>query len=203
MTGLLALSRTLDALARWLGIVANWLVLFATLACALDAILRYSVGGLLALAHATGGEGEISKFLFGLYRDNSNTLRDLQLLMFAGMVMLGSSWTLKLNEHVRVDLLYTSVSDRARTWIDLVGTLLFLAPFCIIMIYFSWGWFLESFLQNEMSQNAGGLPRWPLKFFLPFGFFLILLQGISELIKCIHSLATGQRREHAYEKPVQ
>ena len=119
------------------------------------------------------------------------------------MVMLGASWTLKLNEHVRVDLIYTSVSDRARVWIDLIGTLLFLAPFCILMVYFSWAWFVEAWVSNEMSQNAGGMPRWPLKLFIPLGFSLILLQGLSELIKCVHSLLTGERRQHAYEKPVQ
>lgn len=203
MQGLRAVSRAIDHLARWLGVAANWLVLLAALICALDATLRYSVHGLLSLAAALGGEGGISAWLFALYRDNSNTLRDLQLVCFAGMVMLGANWTLKLNEHVRVDLLYTSVSDRARNWIDLTGTLLFLAPFCLLMIYFSWGWFMESWSTNELSQNAGGLPRWPLKLFIPLGFALILLQGISEFIKCLESLLTGVRREHAYEKPVQ
>lgn len=203
MPGLMGLSRAIDRLARWLGVIANWLVLLAALICALDAGLRYGINGLLHLSTALGGEGGFGQWLFALYRDNSNTLRDLQLVCFAGMVMLGAGWTLKLNEHVRVDLIYTSVSDRARNWIDLIGTLLFLAPFCIIMIYFSWSWFLESWSSNEMSQNAGGLARWPLKLFIPLGFALILLQGVSELIKCIASLQTGVRREHAYEKPVQ
>ena len=203
MEGLKALSRYIDVMGRWLGVVANWLVLAAALLCALDAGLRYGVNGLLGLAAATGSDGGFSQWLFAIYRDNSNTLRDLQLVCFAGMVMLGSSWTLKLNEHVRVDIFYTSVSDRARTWIDLTGTILFLGPFCILMIYLSWGWFYESWVTDEMSANAGGLPRWPLKAFLPLGFALILLQGVSELIKCIVSLKTGVRREHAYVKPVQ
>lgn len=198
---LLAVSRAIDRLSRWLGIIANWMVLLAALVCAADAILRYSVNGLLRLSG--GGNGGLGLWLFSLYRDNSNSLRDLQLILFAGMVMLGASWTLKLNEHVRVDLVYTSVSDRARVWIDLIGTLLFLAPFCILMVYFSWAWFVEAWVSNEMSQNAGGMPRWPLKLFIPLGFSLILLQGLSELIKCVHSLLTGERREHAYEKPVQ
>ena len=203
MAGLLALSRVIDQVSRWLGIIANWFVLFAALVCALDAILRYSVNGLLFLAGNLGSVSGAVQWLFDLYRNNSNTLRDLQLVMFAGMVMLGAAWTLKLNEHVRVDILYTSVSDKARIWIDLTGTVLFLIPFCLLMIYLSWPWFLESWTTNELSQNAGGMPRWPAKLFIPMGFAFILMQGISELIKCIAALTIGYRREHAYEKPVQ
>lgn len=203
MTGLLALSRRIDGTSRWLGVVANWLVLLAALVCALDAMLRYSVNGLLYLAGNLGSAGGAVQWLFDIYRNNSNTLRDLQLVMFAGMVMLGASWTLKLNEHVRVDLLYTSVGDRARVWIDLLGTLFFLMPFCVLMIWLSWPWFMESWTTNELSQNAGGLPRWPGKLFIPMGFAVILLQGVSELIKCIAALTVGYHREHGYEKPVQ
>lgn len=186
-------------MSRWFGLIANWLVLLAALVCALDALLRYSTGTLLWL----GGESGSFAWAFELYKANSNTLRDLQLVMFAGMVMLGAAWTLKVNEHVRVDLAYTAVSDRARIWIDLTGTLLFLAPLCILMIYLSWPWFMQSWTGNEGAQNAGGMPRWPLKLFVPLGFALILLQGISELIKCIAALTSDYKREHAYEKPVQ
>ena len=203
MAGLLALSRVIDRISQVLGVVANWLVLLAALVCALDAILRYSVNGLLYLAGNLGSAGGAVQWLFDIYRNNSNTLRDLQLVMFAGMVMLGASWTLKLNEHVRVDLLYTSVSDKVRIWIDLTGTLFFLMPFCLLMVYLSWPWFLESWTTNELSQNAGGMPRWPAKLFIPLGFALIFAQGMSELIKCVAALTHGHRREHAYEKPVQ
>lgn len=203
MTGLLALSRRIDGVSRLLGVIANWLVLLAALVCALDALLRYSVNGLLYLAGNLGGAGAAVQWLFDLYRTNSNTLRDLQLVMFAGMVMLGAAWTLKLNEHVRVDVLYTMISDKARIWVDLIGTVLFLMPFCLLMIYLSWPWFMVSWTTNELSQNAGGLPRWPAKLLIPMGFAFILLQGVSELIKCIAALTVGYRREHAYEKPVQ
>jgi TRAP-type mannitol/chloroaromatic compound transport system permease small subunit len=199
LNGLLSFSRAIDQLSRFLGIMANWLVLFAAFVCALDAMLRYGVNGILYLSSSSSS----MQWLFDLYRNNSNTLRDLQLMMFAGMVMLGASWTLKVNEHVRVDLLYNSVSDRARVWIDLSGCVLFLIPFCVLMIYFSWPWFMESWTGNELSQNAGGLPRWPLKMFVPLGFALLLLQGVSELIKCVAALTIGYRREHAYEKPLQ
>ncbi|MCA0433873.1 MAG: TRAP transporter small permease subunit [Proteobacteria bacterium] len=203
MQGLLALSRAIDGVSRRMGIVANWLVLLAALACALDAIMRYSVSGLLHISNNLGAAGGIGQLLFDLYRNNSNTLRDLQLFMFAGMVMLGASWTLKVNEHVRVDLFYTWVSDRTRIWIDTIGCVAFLMPFCIIMIYFSWPWFMESWNTSEMSVNAGGMARWPVKLFFPVGFALILLQGVSELIKCAAALSIGYRREHAYEKPLQ
>jgi TRAP-type mannitol/chloroaromatic compound transport system permease small subunit len=203
MGGLLGLSKSIDGLNRWLGIIANWCVLLAALVCALDAILRYGISGVLLLASSLGSAGDGLQFLFDVYRTNSNTLRDLQLVLFAAMVMLGASWTLKVNEHVRVDLVYTSVSDRARMWIDLIGCLLFLMPFCLLMIYFSWPWFMESWTGNELSQNAGGMPRWPAKLFIPLGFGLLFLQGVSELIKCVAALTSGYRREHAYEKPVQ
>ena len=203
IVGFLSFSRRIDALNRYAGIVANWFVLLAALVCALDAFLSYALRSLLVIGDKMGPSGAVFNSLFALYRDNSNTLRDLQLVMFAGMVMLGAAWTLKLNEHVRVDLFYTWVGDRTRIWIDLSGGLLFLMPFCLVMLYFSWPWFLESWNGDELAQNAGGLPRWPVKLFLPLGFALLLLQGLSEIIKCIAALTTDYRREHAYEKPVQ
>lgn len=203
MNRLLALSRGIDRVSYWFGLIAIWLVLLAALVCAVDALMRYGIGALLWLAGTDDSSNPAFLWLFDLYKTNSNTLRDLQLVMFAGMVMLGAGWTLKVNEHVRVDIAYTMVSDRARIWIDLTGTLLFLMPFCILMIYFSWPWFLQSWTGNELSQNAGGMPRWPLKIFVPVGFALLLLQGLAELIKCIAALTSDYRREHAYEKPVQ
>ena len=203
MAGLLGLSRAIDGLSRRTGIIANWFVLLAALVCAFDALLRYSLSTAVWLDRLlSSGNGRLG-WLFDIYRENSNSLRDLQLVLFAGMVMLGASWTLKVNEHVRVDLFYTSVNDRKRIWIDLTGTIFFLMPMCALLIYFSWPWFLESWTGNELSQNAGGLPRWPAKLFLPLGFALLMLQGVSEIIKCVAALTTDYRREHGYEKPVQ
>ncbi|HUQ37912.1 MAG TPA: TRAP transporter small permease subunit [Aestuariivirga sp.] len=203
MEGLLRLSRAIDGLGRRTGIIANWFVLLAALVCAFDALLRYSLSTAVWLDRLlSSGEGRLG-WLFDIYRENSNSLRDLQLVLFAGMVMLGASWTLKVNEHVRVDLFYASVNDRKRIWIDLTGAIFFLMPMCALLIYFSWPWFMESWTGNELSQNAGGLPRWPAKLFLPLGFALLMLQGVSEIIKCIAALTTGYRREHGYEKPVQ
>jgi TRAP-type mannitol/chloroaromatic compound transport system permease small subunit len=123
--------------------------------------------------------------------------------MFAGMVLLGAPYTLKVNEHVRVDLLYNIVSERTRIWIDIVGGLLFLLPICIILIYFTWPWFVESWRLNEASSNAGGLVRWPVKLLLPLGFFLLTLQGISEIIKRIAALEHVIEADFKYEKPLQ
>ncbi len=203
MHGWLRLSSAIDGLSRRTGVVANWFVLFAALACAFDALLRYCLNSLTWFDHWLSPSGGSLTWLLDVYRQHSNSLRDLQLVLFTGMVMLGASWTLKVNEHVRVDLVYGSVSDRKRIWIDLTGAILFLMPMCIVLIYFSWPWFLESWTGDELSQNAGGLPRWPVKIFMPLGFFLILLQGISEIIKCVAALTTGYRREHGYEKPMQ
>jgi TRAP-type mannitol/chloroaromatic compound transport system permease small subunit len=203
MGALLAVSRGIDSFSRVAGLVAIWLVLLAALVSAFNAIFRYSIGGIIYLDTKLRLVGGGLGFLFDLYRDNSNSLRDLQLIMFAGMVMLGASWTLKVNEHVRVDIIYGSVGYRKRDWIDLSGAVLFLVPSCLVLIYFSWPWFLESWNTSEMSANAGGLPRWPFKIFIPLGFTIVLAQGISEIIKTVASLTGHVRREPAYEKPVQ
>jgi len=203
MAALLALSRAIDELGRWTAIVATWLVLLAALVSAFNALFRYSIGTIIYLDAKLRVFGGGLGFLFNLYRDNSNSLRDVQLIMFAGMVMLGASWTLKMNEHVRVDLLYGSASYRRRCWTDLLGAMLFLVPMCVLLAYFSWSWFLTSWSSHEMSVNAGGLPRWPFKIFVPLGFGLLLLQGISEIIKCVAALTTDYQREATYERPVQ
>ena len=203
MAALLAFSRFIDRVSRVTGIVATWLVLLATLVSAFNALFRYSIGSIIWLDTQLRVFGGGLGFLLDLYRDNSNTLRDVQLVMFAAMVMLGASWTLRMNSHVRVDVVYGSVSTGKRIWIDLIGGLLFLIPMCVVLFYFSWPWFLDSWTSGEMSNNAGGMARWPFKLFLPLGFALLLLQGISEIIKCVAALTTDYRRDATYEKPVQ
>jgi TRAP-type mannitol/chloroaromatic compound transport system permease small subunit len=108
-----------------------------------------------------------------------------------------------MNEHVRVDLVYGMVSDRTRIWIDIVGGVLFLLPICIILTYFTWPWFVDSWKLNEASSNAGGLVRWPVKLLLPVGFFLMALQGVSEIIKRVAALEHVIDAEFKYEKPLQ
>jgi TRAP-type mannitol/chloroaromatic compound transport system permease small subunit len=203
MAALLALSRLIDEFGRHVGKIATWLVLLAALVSAFNALFRYSIGSILWLDAKLRVFGGGLGFLFDLYRENSNALRDVQLIMFAGVVMLGASWTLKMNAHVRVDLIYGSASYRTRSWIDLIGGVLFLVPVCSVLLYFSWDWFLDAWNSDEMSASAGGLPRWPFKLFIPLGFALVLLQGVSEIIKALAAVTVGFQREHSYEKPVQ
>jgi TRAP-type mannitol/chloroaromatic compound transport system permease small subunit len=201
--GLLTISRAIDAFNAKFGIIANYLVLFAALLSAANAGFRYGINALIELSreyHFLSG----IQVLIHWYGNNSNAFLEAQWYMFAGMVMFGAAYTLKVNEHVRVDLFYGWVSDRARVWIDLLGAIFFLMPMCLVYMYFTWPWFVDAWISNEVSTNAGGLPRWPVKLILPVGFALVALQGVSEIIKCIAALRIeGYRREHAYEKPLQ
>ncbi len=176
---LMPLARVIDKLSEWLGVIASWLVLFACLVSAGNATIRY------------------------LISNSSNAWLELQWYMFAGMVLLGAAYTLRVNEHVRVDLIYGMVSDRTRHWIDLLGGAVFLMPMCLVMIWFTWPWFVQSWTLNEASNNAGGLIRWPVILLLPVGFTLILLQGIAEMIKRAAALRGFHVHEYAYEKPLQ
>jgi TRAP-type mannitol/chloroaromatic compound transport system permease small subunit len=176
---LLRFSRAVDAFNGTFGVVANWLVLLACLVSAGNAFTRY------------------------LYSANSNSWLEIQWYMFAAMVLLGAPYTLKMNEHVRVDLVYGMISERARLWIDIICGFLFLLPFCLIMIYFTWPWFVESWRIGETSSNAGGLIRWPVKLMLPIGIALMALQGLSEIIKRIAALEHIIDDDFKYEKPLQ
>ena len=197
----LKLTHIIDETSRIVGLVAIWLVLLCALISAINATIRYSSGGLLWLESKTGFG--LFGALYSAYANNSNALSDTSWYMFAGIVMLGGAWTLKVNAHVRVDLVYGWVSERTRIWIDLLGGLFFLVPLCILLIFFTWGWAWTSLVTQEASANAGGLPQWPAKMLLPIGFGLLLLQAIAEIIKCILALTTTYVREFAYEKPTQ
>jgi TRAP-type mannitol/chloroaromatic compound transport system permease small subunit len=199
---LLRISRAIDAVGAKLAVVANVLVLSAALVSAFNALLRYGLNALLYIGREYETFGTLDAFL-RWYGNNSNSFLEAQWYMFAAIVLLGASYTLKVNEHVRVDLIYGLVSERTRTWIDLLGGIFFLLPMCAVMIYFTWPWFLDAWHSGEGSSNAGGLIRWPVKLILPVGFALVALQGVSEIIKCIAALTTDYQREYAYEKPVQ
>ena len=197
----LRITRVIDEISRWVGLAAVWLVLFSALVSAFNAIFRYSVGAMISLERNFGG-GVFGGMVW-IYTHYSNVLSESVWYMFGGMVMLGGAWTLKMNEHVRVDLVYGAVSEQTRTWIDLLGGLFFLMPLCILLIYFTWPWFVQAWVQNVTSNAAGGLPRWPVRLMLPVGFAVLMLQGIAEIIKCILALTTNYVREFAYEKPLQ
>ncbi len=203
MDRLLAMSRGIDRVSWYAGLVATWAILIVTLLAAGDALMTFGLRPLDAANQWLNGYGIGFGFLLDWYRANSNAVGDSLPLLFAVMVMLGAPWTFKLNGHVRVDLLYQMHTPRGRIWIDVIGGLVFLLPVCVILFAYTWPWFLHSWQSNEMSTNAGGLPRWPSRLFLPLGFALLALQGVSELIKCWAALTTGYVREHIYEKPVQ
>jgi len=176
---LLKLSSAIDWVNEQFGVVANWLVLLACLISAGNAFSRY------------------------LLSESSNGWLEIQWYMFAGMVLLGAPYTLKMNEHVRVDLVYGMVSEKTRIWIDIICGFLFLLPICVILVWITWPWFVDSWKLNEASSNAGGLIRWPVKLVLPVGFALMVAQGISEIIKRIAALEHVIDIEFKYEKPLQ
>ena len=181
MRALLGLSTIIDVINEKIGVVCNWLVLLACIVSGGNAMIRYA------------------------YDMSSNAWLEVQWYMFAVIVMFGASYTLNRNEHVRVDLLYMTMGRRGQLWIDILGTLFFLLPTCIILAWLSWPFFMQSFAVSEHSSNAGGLLRWPIKLVLPVGFLLVALQGISELIKRVAFLngVPVESLEAHYERPTQ
>lgn len=159
MTALLSLSRWIDQLSSWVGKATMWLILATTLISAGNALVRKA------------------------FNSSSNGLLEIQWYLFAAVFLLGAGYGLLKNSHVRIDFISTKLSDRARNWIDVVGILLVLFPFCIITIALGWPFFMQAYTSGEMSQNAGGLIRWPAYALIPAGFALLMLQGVSELIK--------------------
>ncbi|MEO6012272.1 MAG: TRAP transporter small permease subunit [Devosia sp.] len=197
----LRITGVIDELSRWLGLVAAWFTLFAALVSAFTAIFRYLTAPMLTLERSIGG-GFFS-FIVSLYANSANVLQESQWYLFAGAVMLGSAWTLKVNEHVRVDVLYGMASNSVRTWTDLLGHIFFLLPLCIIMTSLTAPWFWDAYVSHEVSNSFGGLPRWPVKLALPAGFGLLGLQAVGEIIKCVLSLMGRYTRDISYQRPLQ
>lgn len=179
MQFLLRLSSLIDRLNAHLGKIADWMVLTSCLVSAGNAMIRYS------------------------FDISSNAWLETQWYMFGVMFMFGASYTLNKNEHVRVDIVYGNVGPRVQLWIDLLGGILFLLPATTILTWLSWDVFHESYRIGEESSNAGGLLRWPIKLTMPVGFFLLSLQGLSEIIKRIAALQGLIEIESKYEKPLQ
>jgi TRAP-type mannitol/chloroaromatic compound transport system permease small subunit len=179
MRALLGLSRGVDALSAAFGKAAEWCVLAACAISAGNAVMRYG---------------------FSL---SSNAWLEVQWYLFTGIVMLGAAHTLRRNGHVRVDLVYAIASERARLWIDVFGIIFFLLPGMALLAWMTWPFFLDSWMRQEVSPNAGGLIRWPVKLLLPLGFVLVVLQGLAELVKRIAALRgikDEAARVAAYEK---
>lgn len=202
MKALLTFAHAIDRLGDRAGALAAWATLLACLISALNALVRYGLDY------------------------SSNAFLEIQWYLFAACVMLGAAEVLRLNEHVRVDLIYGRLKPRSRAWLDLLGLLLFLLP---VMAYFSWlswdfflvkltsglragdspmslGWssFLLKLLSSgEMSNNAGGLIRWPAALLLPLGFALVTLQGVAEALKRLAALLGQAPLVPDYERPLQ
>ena len=161
MTLLLKLSQLIDAISTRIGKAAFWLVLVMTLISAGNASYRF------------------------VFHDSSNGLLEIQWYLFAAVFLLCSPYTLQKNEHVRIDVLSGKLSPRGLAVIDIIGTIFFLLPMVVAVLWLSLPLVAESYKINEYSANAGGLIRWPVKILLPIGFTLLALQGVSELIKRI------------------
>jgi TRAP-type mannitol/chloroaromatic compound transport system permease small subunit len=156
---LLGLARAIDALNERVGRVVIWLVLVATLISAGNALARYTLGA------------------------SSNAWLEIQWYLFGAIFLLAAGHTLKHNGHVRIDIFYNRLGPRGQAWIDLAGGLLFLLPMAGLLAWLAWPMFLDAWTTHEMSPDAGGLVRWPVKLLLPAGFALLALQGIAETIK--------------------
>ncbi|MEO8525287.1 MAG: TRAP transporter small permease subunit [Caldimonas sp.] len=159
MTPLLALSRQIDRMNEWVGRWVAWLVLAAVLISAGNAIVRKA------------------------FDQSSNGLLEIQWYLFAAVFLLAAGYTLQRQEHVRIDVIAGRFSKRTQIWIDIVGICLFLLPFVVVVIDLSMPLVLRAYRMHEMSNNAGGLVRWPVFAMLPAGFILLGIQGLSELIK--------------------
>jgi TRAP-type mannitol/chloroaromatic compound transport system permease small subunit len=159
MNALLKLSQLIDSITEFVGKSIIWVVLVVTLISCGNAIMRYTINY------------------------SSNAFLEIQWYLFAVIFLFGAGYTLKRNEHVRIDLIAGKFSKRGQAMIDIFGIIFFLMPMAIAIMWMSWPIFLLAFKTNEMSSNAGGLILWPARLMVPLGFFLLVMQGVSELIK--------------------
>lgn len=173
----MSLSRLIDGVNEKIAGAVSWALLVAVAICAGNAIIRYTLNY------------------------SSNAWLEIQWYLYAAMFMLASAHTLKRDEHVRIDVIVGRFSKRTQVWIDLFGFLIFLLPICLLILWFGIPFALISIQSAEMSSNAGGLIVWPAKLLVPLGFALIVLQGVSEVIKRIAFLA-GRIDGHEFAKQV-
>lgn len=172
LQNLLGISRLIDkvngAIGRWMA----WAILLAVIISTVNALIRK------------------------IFDTSSNSWLEMQWVLFGVVFLLCAPWTLLSNEHIRIDVVSSLLSKKVRDWIDVIGHVVFLIPFTIIMIVTSIPFFWRSFLLNEQSLNAGGLPQWPGKFLVPLGFTLLFFQAVSELIKRI-AIMRGELKDTA------
>ena len=174
---LLHLSRWIDAVNERVGAAVSWLVLLAVVISAGNAMVRY------------------------LLNSSSNAWLEAQWYLFSGILLLCAGYTLLRNDHIRIDIVSNLLSPRARIWIDVLGSLFFLLPVCAVLGLLSWPLFVESYARHEISGDAGGLLRWPVKLLMPAGFLLLAAQGISEIIKRAAQLADRDPGDAQSEAP--
>jgi TRAP-type mannitol/chloroaromatic compound transport system permease small subunit len=161
VNALLALSRAIDAATERVGRIVYWLILVVVLISAANATVRKA------------------------FNYSSNSFLEIQWYLFSVIFLFGAGYTLLRNDHVRIDIIAGRLSPRAQNWIDVIGIVLFLMPMSLIIMWLSWPLFLDSLARHEVSTNAGGLIIWPARLMVPVGFALLIVQGISELIKRI------------------
>lgn len=161
----MSLSRLIDKANERIAGLVSWALLVAVIICAGNALIRYT------------------------FNASSNAWLEIQWYLYAAMFMLASAYTLRRDEHVRIDVIVGRFSRRTQVWIDLLGFLFFLLPVCLLILWYGIPFALLSFQSAEMSSNSGGLIVWPAKLLVPLGFVLLVLQGVSEIIKRIAFLA--------------
>lgn len=164
MDYLIRCSREIDRLTAWLGRGISWLILLAVVVSAGNAIIRKA------------------------FDMSSNAWLELQWYLFGAVFMLAAAWTLQKNEHVRIDVVSSRLRQRTRIWIDLLCHVFFLMPFAGMMVWLSWPFFWRSWTSGEGSMNAGGLILWPAKLLILLGFIVLVVQGVSEIIKSVAML---------------
>ncbi|HOX88043.1 MAG TPA: TRAP transporter small permease subunit [Burkholderiaceae bacterium] len=175
MKALLPLAQAIDKLNEGIFRIVMWLVLIVTLISAGNAVIRYA------------------------FDRSSNAWLETQWYLFSAIFLFCAAYTLKCNEMVRIDVVTGRFTRRTQGWIDVFGTIVFLLPIAIMMIWLSWPVFMSAYTHNEMSSNAGGLPLWPARAMVPLGFGLLMLQGISELIKVLAFVVGAGPDPHAKE----
>ena len=159
MNALLKLSGAIDRINEFVGKWVAWLILAAVVVSATNAVIRK------------------------VFNASSNAFLEIQWYFFAGVFLLCAGYTMLRNEHVKIDVILHMYSKRKQIWVDIIGIIFFLFPFVVAVVVLSWPLFVDAFKTGEMSQNAGGLVRWPVFMLVPIGFTLLGIQGISELIK--------------------
>jgi TRAP-type mannitol/chloroaromatic compound transport system permease small subunit len=159
VSSLLSVSRVIDWVSVRIGHTFYWLVLVTVLISAANAIVRKA------------------------FNVSSNSFLEIQWYLFSAIFLFLAGYTLLRNDHVRIDVIAGRLSKKAQAWIDIVGTVFFLFPMAALLMWLAWPVFVDAYVRNEISTNAGGLIIWPARLLVPIGFFLLLIQGVSELIK--------------------